>query len=314
VRAEPAPPWDLAVDGLEVRRVARAGLLLQAYEVGRPERTVIVQDADDGAFARVPYEPSLALTEALALSRDGRRIISLCRELSGAKRDVLVVRTLADGSETRFAEGADGGDLCAAFSPDGRSLAVLAATEVWAPEGHIEKNLLIVEILDPATGDRRRLWSGPGLAPAERAISWSPDGRFIAVVHLDPDEQFAVTVLDAGSGRLVRTFTEVEALGASQGAWLADHELVLFPEDFDEDRAPALILDVVTGASRRVEQSGELPHGCSAIGNGRMIGPFPAHGIGTADLDGGNPRLLLTHDPMTQVQVVDIAPDAAPLP
>lgn len=308
-------PWQLSLDGLEVRRVARAGLLLQAYEVGRPERTVIVRDADDGAFSRVPYEPSLVLTEALSLSRDGRRIVSLCRELSGAKRDVLVVHTLADGSESRFAEGDDGRDQCAAFSPDGRSLAVLAATEVWAPEGHIEENLLIVEILDPATGGRRRLWTGPGFVSAEAAISWSPDGRLIAVLHEDPDEQPVVTVIQADDGRTVSDLGDLEVVGTPQGMWHGNRQLFAVPQYPDDDgHMPLLVVDVDHGVSRRIDRRGRPPHGCSALHAGRMIGPFPPHGIGTADLDGGNPRLLLTHHPMTQVQVVDIAPDAAPLP
>jgi hypothetical protein len=300
VRAEPA--WDLAVDGLEVRRVARAGLLLGASDIRRPEHFLIVRDTDNGSFVMVPCTRAGWWADAVALSRDGRRMAYFLRPLTVRGGTYLIVRTLADSSETRFAEGDDGGDLCAAFSPDGRSLAVLAATEVWATEGHIEENLLIVEILDPGTGDRRRLWSGPGRAPAERAISWSPDGRFIEVLHEDLEERFAVTVLDADDGSLVSRFVEREVLGCPQGAWLGDHELVMFPEDFDNESPapPTLLVDVVTGVTGRPD-TGDLPHGCRGI-------------AGSADLDGGNPRLLLTHDPMTQVHVVDIAPDAAPLP
>ncbi|NEA54274.1 hypothetical protein G3I60_08945 [Streptomyces sp. SID13666] len=310
-------PWELSMDGLEVRRIERAGLLLQAETPDNGRRTVIVQDADSGSFVRVPCTPTDARTDAIALSRDGRRMAYLSSTASGHGRELLVVHLLADGTEARFDAETDGSDLRAGFSPDGRSLAVLSADQDRGPDDRFEADLLIVSLIDLVTGDRRRLWSGPGLAPAERAISWSPDGHFIAIVHLDVDETCAITVLDSSTGRLVTHFTEMEALDSSQGSWFSEQELVMFPEDVDYDetpRAPALIVDVVSGTTRRIDQTEDLPDGCIAVGNGRMIGPFPPHGIGTAALDGSNPRLLLTHEPTIQVTVVDIAPDASPLP
>jgi hypothetical protein len=278
-----------------------------------PEQAVIVRDADDGTWVGVPCGPTDSATDALALSRDGRRLVYLSRSLSRPGEDRLAVRTLADGAEARFSAQAEGEDWRAAFSHDGHFLAVLSTDhERKAADGSVS-DLVIVSVIDLATGIRRRLWSGPGRAPAERAVSWSPDGRFIEVFHEDVDERFAVTVLDTSNGGLVSRFIEREVLGCPQGAWFSDHELVTFPEFYGDAVPPTLIVDVVTGVTGRPD-TGDLPHGCRGIAGSRIVGVFAPHAIGTADLDGGNPRLLLTHDPMTQVQVVDVAPDAAPLP
>ncbi|WP_328912401.1 MULTISPECIES: hypothetical protein [unclassified Streptomyces] len=207
-----------------------------------------------------------------------------------------MVRTLADGTGTRFDAWTDGSDLWAAFSPDGRSLAVLSADTARASDGTVE-DLLTVGVIDLATGDRRRLWSGPGRAPAERVISWSPGGGHLSVLHENLDEEFTVTVLDTGSGIRVSHFTEREVLSCPQGAWCSDRELVMFPEHPDGDEGPGtptLAGDVVSGTARQLERAGALPASCFAVAGGQQIGPFPPYGIGTATLDGCGPRLLLT--------------------
>lgn len=205
--------------------------------------------------------------------------------------------------------------MYAAFSPDGRALAVLSAAEVRAPDDEIVADRLIVGVIDLATGDRRRLWSGPGLAPAERTISWSPDGRFLVAAHADLDEQPAVTVLDAADGHVVNEFAERDILACPQGAWFSDRELVMFPEYVDYDATPllpTLVVDVVTGEVRRLDGAGDLPYGCWGVADGRMIGSFSPHTVGTAAFDGSYARVLLTFPQSAQVRVIDIAPGAAP--
>jgi dipeptidyl aminopeptidase/acylaminoacyl peptidase len=300
---------------VRARRVERAGLLLQADRVEEPRRTVFVRDANDGAFVTVPCERAGWLTQPVALSRDGRRVACLLQSFTGPG-GYLSVYTLADGSEVRFDPGADGEDVYAAFSPDGRAMAVLSAAEVRGSDDEIVADRLIVGVIDLVTGNRRRLWSGPGLAPAERTIGWSPDGRFLVAAHADLDEQPAVTVLDAAGGHLVNEFTERDVLACPQGAWFSDRELVMFPEYVDYDATPlvpTLVVDVVTGEVRRPAGTGDLPYGCWGLADGRMIGSFSPHTIGAAALDGSDARVLLTYPQSTQVRVIDIAPAAAPL-
>lgn len=307
-------PWVLAEDQLSSRRVERAGLLLQADWLGVPRQTVFVRDADDGTFVKVPCERAGSMIEAVALSRDGRRVAYFARSFTSAE-SALYVHTLANGSEARLDPSSDGEDVYAAFSPDGRTLAVLSADDVRDPDDFVEGHL-VVGVVDLVTGVRRRLWSGPGLAPAERTIGWSPNGRFLVVTHADADELPAVTVLDAADGSLINQFTEREALACPQGAWFSDRELVTFPEYFDgaPPLRPTLVVDVVTGTVHAPGETRDLPYQCWGLANGRIIGSFSPHTIGTAAPDGSNPRTLLSHPPTAGLRLLDIAPHAAPLP
>lgn len=307
-------PWELAEDQLSSRRVERAGVLLQANWQGSPSQTVFVRDADNGSFSKVPCERAGSTIEAVALSRDGGHLAYFTQSFTRADR-CLYVHTLADGTEVRFDPPSDGEDVHTAFSPDGHTLAVLSATDARGPDDQLVDERLTVSIIDLATGDRRHVWSGPGLAPSERAVGWSPNGSFLAVTHADMDEQPAVTVLDAASARLVNQFTDREILSCPQGAWISDQELVVFPDDVDDESPlrPTFVVDVVTGAVRVPGEIGNLPYGCWGLANGRMIGSFAPHTIGTVAPDGSNPRTLLSYPPTAELRVVDIAPDAGPL-
>lgn len=306
-----AEPWELSLD-TPVRRVVRAGLLIDARWPPRPGVSVQVWDADTGTFAAVACVREGWETRAAALSGDGTRIAYITWSYSTGDT-YLIVHTLADGSEVRFEESDEGTDWCAAFSPDGRELAVLSSTSVECPDDRFREDWMIVWIIDLATGVRRKLWSAPGGLPAERQIGWSPGGHYIAIAHADTDDQLAVTILEAADGNLVNQISDREILPCPQGAWASDQEVVLFPEEVDYNQTPVpptLITNVVTGAIRGPEETPDLPHYSFALTHGRLL-MAPPDSISIMSLDGSDPHTLLTHDKKVVINVVDVARDVA---
>ncbi|MEV0090104.1 serine/threonine-protein kinase [Streptomyces sp. NPDC050738] len=79
---------------------------------------------------------------------------------------------------------------CLASSPDGKSLAAGVGSTV--------------RLLDPSTGRTRATLNGH--TGSMRGVAFSPDGRTLASVAADTEEGI-VRYWDAGTGRLIRTFT-----------------------------------------------------------------------------------------------------------
>jgi Tol biopolymer transport system component len=118
----------------------------------------------------------------------------------------------ADGSQVHNLTGFDlGGVTGAWWSPDGRWIAVLQGTTMWAfsPDGSVQQRLGS-HLGHPAGG-----W-GPEWAPV-----WSPDSAWLAIEHDDPNAgvggtQADVTLVHAGDWRAVRL------ANAWQPAWSLD--------------------------------------------------------------------------------------------
>src|SRR5207248_3840963 len=96
----------------------------------------------------------------------------------------LLLHTMATGASELIAHVHGHHDTCAAFAPDGRTIAALARHEDQA----------VLCTVDLTTGSRRPLWSRAGAASADPVVTWSPDGRFIAATYLTAEDDFATIV------------------------------------------------------------------------------------------------------------------------
>ncbi|MGC0417034.1 TolB family protein [Embleya sp. AB8] len=294
------PPWELALDTVRERPVRRARLLLV---VGHARgRSTVVLDADSGEFVGIPGAPAGAATETLSLSPDGTQVVFRTKARFRSTRK-LVVHTLATGAQRSFDAQADGTHESAALSPDGYSLATI---------GDLGDDTF-VDVTDLRTGTRRRLWSGAGMASMDGALGWSFDGRLLAGSYTTLDGDGASIVLDARDGRVVRRYEAMSILPGPNGAWLGEHELVLTPDEFEEEIAPILVADVAEGDCRRHEGR-RAWHGLWAAIDGRLVhveGGEPAvDGVRmyTTDLDGTDPRPFLTIAPGAGFTLFDHAP------
>jgi hypothetical protein len=99
----------------------------------------------------------------------------------------------------------------------------------------------------------------------ESAISWSPDGRLIALTHTVPvpelggQHNWMTTVVDL-TGTALWQCLDAAIPPASNAAWVSDRELLFTIEDM---YPPLVIVDVRDGARRVVGQAPTIP--CAVI-------------------------------------------------
>jgi WD40 repeat protein len=144
----------------------------------------------------------------------------------------------------------------------------------------------------------------------ESTVSWSPDGRYVAVTWLDGsdsiDDEDAVTVVETNSGTVVQQFTNHNMLPASAGTWASAGVLVTAASDglhfFDcSDRHstlhafPPRHLDVIAMAQERLVCRSRLPDGTFTE---RLV---------TCALDGNDVRLLYQWPEGYRIRECDVA-------
>ncbi|MFJ6216130.1 TolB family protein [Streptomyces sp. NPDC092296] len=292
--------WEFTGDGpVAERPLGRAAFLLVP---GRPDGGEMLAGTDSGGLVRVPGMSPESVTRPLALSRDGARVVLCTGRIDRPERQ-LVVRTLATGEQRVFDALADGTARYAALSPDGGRLAVLSddASEVHAS----------VTVTDLAGGAVRRLWLAEGEASAEGAVSWSPDGRLLAVTYLADGEFAATAILEVADGRQLAFYDELLTLGSANGSWSDDRELVLVEEDPEEDVPPLFVRDVLSGGTVRHDWNSEQRGGVLAVWDGRLVHDKPGVGLCTTAFDGSDPRPLLRIDTTGWgIWFFDLAPGA----
>jgi hypothetical protein len=169
-----------------------------------------------------------------------------------------------------------------------------------------------IDLIDVATGRRRRLWSTPGGWSAESAISWAPNGQLIAVTYLiwheeRGDDYCESAVIDpAGEVRWQCLDALIPRL--SNGAWLTGHELLAVVEyEFEP-----FVVNTSNGGRRNLGGPRGLPW---AAGGGRLIWSSSADQGSAAwlyltDLDGANARPLITTPTRWNIHEIDLARDA----
>jgi RNA polymerase sigma factor (sigma-70 family) len=180
----PIRVWDVAeqkeLNGFDdekhttyVLRVSADGRLLVSAdhpnaEGSRPE--IIIWDlARNRALHRLKPHPEGVRASDIAFSPDGTLLAAVGGN-SGLKDGFQTVWDVRTGREKTQRSGLPHAPVCAAFAPDGRSLATGDAGGV-------------VRIWELATGGERCAF--PGHSNAVGAIAFSPDGRLVASASLD---------------------------------------------------------------------------------------------------------------------------------
>jgi hypothetical protein len=185
-------------------------------------------DLSTGAVTRLSARPGSSV-RPLAFSPDGRIVVAAenTSPMSGSPATAVLARfDLTTGAVTRFP--ALTRITAAAFSPDGRELAVQSGGA-----------LLVV---DPGTGAIRRNLVTASL-PLVSEAAWSPAGDLIAV---GPDEPPRIAFVDAtGAGRAVPA--PVEGVGRPLG-WTDDRTLIV------QDGRNVVELTVNDGGTRVISE------------------------------------------------------------
>jgi len=252
--SDPVP--DVVIDRLQLRRVQRTTMLLGLRPEG--QIAVVARDADTGDFVRVPAMPPDLEIRLLAVSPSGQEVL-LLTEHDGQRYGGLCLSNLSTGRQRWLSAQTDGQDWLAAISPDGASVASIATVDTAEVES------ATINLIDVATGRRRRLGHAAGSHSAESAICWSSDGRLIAATYLTDDDEIATLVTDT-DGNLVATYDDMGILGGSNGTWASNRELICGDDD------GLVIVDVYRGTRRRLECG---PRPVLAVLDGRLVQMLP---------------------------------------
>jgi hypothetical protein len=286
---------------------------------------------DTGEFVRIPPMPAHAQIRSLAY--DGTRLILVAPPSrpevvpssdgthfvlmphAGGRRPSKVGMVTLENGEERWFDAAEGVEYVdAMLSPNGETVAILF-TEEQDPEVAYP----VVDLLDAATGQCRRLWQGRyGGAPVGGShICWSPDGKQIAVTYMVWDDELdddamETVVIDAEDGA-VRSgpYPYAYILVGTYLTWTSDHELAYKSEASEIHHVHHV--DVVTGYDHAVP--GITGHILGVV-NGRHIhqtsGTEKAAATGTdfytTDLQGTDRKHLLTILPKVQLNAIHVAP------
>ena len=301
---------DVQVDvgSLVDRSLVQADMVLRLVATDGAVR-LVVRDASSGQFAglsvsRTPggWHPAGVVDEAViapfALSPDGSRLLLGNPDLG---RNRLSLHTLATGAATILPPGPGDGANAAAFAPDGKRIAMLTSDDEAAS----------VVVLDVDGGRVRELWSAEGGTHAGTVVSWSPDGGFLAVTYLDPDDSDHTVVVD-GDGRLVADVPEMAIVGRSRLCWTSDHDLFVNYEFWGSPDVPrpVVLVDAATGERREIAQPWGLGVGSFGALDGRVLRLEDSRRVVSTAFDGSDPRPVLDVGPDHGITFMDARPGA----
>ena len=297
-----AESWQFAIETLPERPVQQAGLLLGVRQVTGEILipVALVLDLATDEFVRVPGLPREPRAGVLCMARDGSQILFLS---PGHGEDgALCLHTLATSHQTWYHNPGSEQPQAAALAPDGRQIATLNTGE--DPDDDDDNaGLSLINLIDVATQQTRRMWSTSGGWSQESTITWSPDGTFLAATYLNPEEELATVVIEVATGTEIARYDSAQILGSPNSTWRGDHELIYLDNEWQ-----ILVADLDTGTERVLGQVLSPP--LAVIGD-RYIdraweAPSGTAGLLSTRLD-GEPQPFITIHSSVVIETCDIA-------
>ncbi len=302
-----SPGAQIDIGSLGNRPFARTDMVLRLMARDGAVQ-LVVRDASTRRFAGLslrsatrptwllPGVPDEAVIDLFALSPDGSRLL-FGDPAVGRYR--LSLHALATGVGVTLPPSPGDDANAAAFAPDGDRIAVLA----------LDDDRATVTVLDVDGGRPRPLWATEGGTSAETVVSWSPDGGFLAVTYIDPEDADHTVVMD-DAGTVVADIPQTAIAAGSRLGWTGDHDLLLDYEFWEnDDVSPPLVLaDAATGARREVPQrdySGVL----GAL-DGRVLRFVKGGRVVSTALDGSDPQPVFDVGPDYEITFFDAIPGA----
>ncbi|WP_456428920.1 winged helix-turn-helix domain-containing protein [Rhodocaloribacter sp.] len=248
----------------------------------------------------VPFTSFPGIERRPAFSPDGRRIVF---SWSGPKGDNvdLYVQLLSDGTPLRLTDH-PAAERAAAWSPDGARLAFVRRTR----EG------CAVYTVAALGGPARKLAGCPGHSAS--ALSWSPDGRTLALSTRDDyEEPYRLTLLDLESLEMRPLTTPPDRhTGDGNPAFSPDGRRIAFIRSVTDGVDDTYVIPVAGGEARRLTHDartiaglGWTPDGARLVFSSNRTGAFKLWQISSG---GGAPEWLASipaYDPGSPV----LAPD-----
>ena len=220
-----------------------------------------------------------------AFSPDGKRVAYSARGASKGEAFHVFVRTLPGGAPMQLTNG-EWSDIGPVWSPDGARLAFLRIAE-----GRTE----YIDI--PSDGGAERKVAEFGGAPADAgqplpAVSWTRDGRSLAVVETGEKQVPAIALISLADGAVRRITTPPEGSeGDSTPAVSSDGNTLAFVRATGPDGADIYLSDLAGGSPRRLTfddrairgiawtpDGQEVVYAASRNGGGWRLWRLPAYG------------------------------------
>lgn len=160
-----------------------------------------------------------------------------------------------------------------AYSPDGRFIAFYrragdyAAVYLVSPSGDRTERLFALAFGPPGrTGADESAW-------VAEQLSWSPDGKLLAVVDRDsPDGPLRIFLRDIAAGRShALTFPPAGWLGDGSPSFSADGQYVAFVRRSAPDAGDVFVAPVVGGSPKRLTTGGGRIQGLTWTPDGQRI-------------------------------------------
>jgi Tol biopolymer transport system component len=200
-----------------------------------------------------------------AFSADGKRVAYSARGASKGEAFHLFARTLPSGTPLQLTNG-ESSDIGPAWSPDGARLAFLRIGE-----GRTEY------ISIPSDGGVERTLAEFAGAPANTAqplpaVSWTRDGKSLAVVETGEKQLPAIALVSLADGTVRRITQPPEGTeGDSTPAVSPDGNTLAFVRATGPDSADIYLCDLAGGSLRRLTFDDRAIHGIAWTPDGQDV-------------------------------------------
>jgi len=237
---------------------AGAGLVLWLSKFGQQ------QDLPLAAARVIPFTTLAGAADQPAFSPDGNQIAFAWNGANGENLD-LYVKLIGAGTPLRLTTD-PAEDISPAWSPDGRYLAFIRRSPV-------ENAIFIVPALGGA--ERKLGQTEPSLsrqAWSQCRLSWSPDGKFLAISdRASPQERYGIFLLSVEEGDKQRLTSPPESFGDDAPAFSPDGQNVVFIRSGSFSSEDLYLIPTHGGELRQLTTDGLRIPSLAWTANGREI-------------------------------------------